>query len=309
MQDSVSLSVTEREADYIAALYSNISLPCPTPHIRFFASGPTLTISIYKKIDKEGNVRVVFQGIDAKAEASKFSKEQMAKPMVPLFPKKKATRTQFFPQIGSDEVGTGDFFGPVVVCAALVCQNDKEKLKELGVTDSKKMDDSLIMAIGPDLSLSYPHSLLILRNQKYNEVIQSGLNMNSVKAKMHNQCLLNLSKKYPKAKLYQDQFAPSDLYYRYLSNEKEVATNITFETKGESKYPSVALASVIARYAFLSEINKMSQALGRQIPLGAGPVVDRFAEELVRENGIDTLGSLAKLNFANYKRLYSQDLR
>ena len=166
MQDSVSLSVTEREADYIAALYSNISLPCPTPHIRFFASGPTLTISIYKKIDKEGNVRVVFQGIDAKAEASKFSKEQTAKPMVPLFPKKKATRTQFFPQIGSDEVGTGDFFGPVVVCAALVSQNDKEKLKELGVTDSKKMDDSLIMAIGPDLSLSYPHSLLIFRNQK-----------------------------------------------------------------------------------------------------------------------------------------------
>ena len=85
--------------------------------------------------------------------------------------------------------------------------------------------------------------------------------------------------------------------------------NITFETKGESKYPSVALASVIARYAFLSEINKMSEALGRPIPLGAGPVVDRFAEELVREKGIDTLGSLAKLNFANYKRLYSQDLR
>ena len=229
--------------------------------------------------------------------------------MVPLFPKKKATRTQFFPQIGSDEVGTGDFFGPVVVCAALVSQNDKEKLKELGVTDSKKMDDSLIMAIGPDLSLSYPHSLLILRNQKYNEVIQSGLNMNSVKAKMHNQCLLNLSKKHPEAKLYQDQFAPSDLYYRYLSNEKEVATNITFETKGESKYPSVALASVIARYAFLSEINKMSQALGRPLPVGAGPVVDRFAEELVREKGIDTLESLAKLNFANYKRLSSQDLR
>ena len=67
----------------------------------------------------------------------------------------------------------------------------------------------------------------------------------------------------------------------------------------------MALASVIARYAFLSEINKMSQTLGRQVPLGAGPLVDRFAEELVREKGIEALGSLAKLNFANYKRLPS----
>ncbi len=27
---------------------------------------------------------------------------------------------EYFPQAGSDEVGTGDYFGPVVVCACLV---------------------------------------------------------------------------------------------------------------------------------------------------------------------------------------------
>ena len=172
MQDSVSLLVTQREADYITALYSNLSLPCPTPHIRFFASGPALTVTIYKKIDKDGNVRVVFQGPDAKSEAAKFSKDHFVKPMVPLRPKRNGHAVQQYPQIGSDEVGTGDFFGPIVVCAALVTEETNPKLTELGVTDSKKMSDEIIMAIGPGLSLSYPHSLLILRNPKYNEVIQ-----------------------------------------------------------------------------------------------------------------------------------------
>lgn len=303
MQESVSISVTQREADYIAAFYSNLSLPCPTPHIRFFASGPSLTVTIYKKIDKDGKIRAVFQGKDAENQAAIFSNEQSRQPMIPLRPKRKKYFVQSFPQIGSDEVGTGDFFGPIVVCAAFVSEADVAKLNSLGVTDSKKMSDDVILSIGPELSLSFPHSLLVLRNAKYNDVISSGLNMNSVKAKMHNQCLLNLARRFPEAKLYQDQFAAPDLYFHYLSNEPEVVRNIHFETKGESKFPSVALASVIARYAFLSEMAKMSETLGREIPLGAGPIVDRFATRLSHEKGLEIFPSLAKLNFANYKRL------
>jgi ribonuclease HII len=35
--------------------------------------------------------------------------------------------------------------------------------------------------------------------------------------------------------------------------------NITFHTKGESLYPSVALASVIARYSFLRKMEELSE--------------------------------------------------
>ncbi|MGN1262027.1 MAG: DUF3378 domain-containing protein, partial [Candidatus Enteromonas sp.] len=174
MQESVSISVTQREADYIAAFYCNLSLPCPTPHIRFFASGPSLTVTIYKKVDKDGKIRVVFQGKDAESQASIFSNEQPRQPMIHLGPKREKHFVQSFPQIGSDEVGTGDFFGPIVVCAAFVSEADVDKLNSLGVTDSKKMSDDVILSIGPELSLSFPHSLLVLRNAKYNDVISSG---------------------------------------------------------------------------------------------------------------------------------------
>ena len=46
--------------------------------------------------------------------------------------------------IGSDEVGTGDYFGPITVCAAYVRQDQIHLLKELGVQDSKNLNDEKI---------------------------------------------------------------------------------------------------------------------------------------------------------------------
>ena len=40
-------------------------------------------------------------------------------------------------QIGSDEVGTGDFLGPVVVCAAFVDEETMKVINEYHIVDSK----------------------------------------------------------------------------------------------------------------------------------------------------------------------------
>ena len=51
--------------------------------------------------------------------------------------------------IGSDEVGTGDYFGPIVVTATYVEKDDIEFLEGLGVMDSKKISDDKIRDIAP----------------------------------------------------------------------------------------------------------------------------------------------------------------
>lgn len=43
--------------------------------------------------------------------------------------------------LGSDEVGTGDFFGPMTVVAVYVDAKQIPLLKELGVKDSKNLND------------------------------------------------------------------------------------------------------------------------------------------------------------------------
>ena len=45
--------------------------------------------------------------------------------------------------------------------------------------------------------------------------------------------------------------------------------NIIFETKAENKYLSVACSSIIARYYFLKEIEKLSEISGYNILKGA----------------------------------------
>lgn len=303
--NTVTLSLGENDVKYVMAYYSTFQLPSPNENVLFFAQGLTTTITVYKKINKDGKRNVVFQGVDAEKEASIFQLPTHQTTAKVPFSRTRKTPYRFVPQIGSDEVGTGDFFGPIVVCAAYVDEGGLRTLQELGVTDSKKMNDEYILQIGAKLSLSFDHSLLVLRNDKYNEVFASGLNMNAIKAKMHNRCLLNVSTRHPEARIYQDQFAEEGLYYHYLRSEETVVRNITFATKGETKFPSVALASVIARYAFLVHMDKMGKELGAPIPFGAGPAVDAYARKILREKGEDFLVKYVKKNFANFKKIVS----
>ena len=53
--------------------------------------------------------------------------------------------------IGSDEVGTGDYFGPIVVTACYVKKEDIPYLEELGIKDSKKMTDEKILEVVPKI--------------------------------------------------------------------------------------------------------------------------------------------------------------
>ena len=275
----------------------------PSPYIIFFAKGEDFSLSIYSKEEK-GLKKAVFQGPKAEEEASiwgtpalsTLKKEEAA-------PLKETKVFNAYPQIGSDEVGTGDFFGPICVCAGYVSKELLPRLEELGVTDSKMLDDSYIRKIGPILLKEFPYSQLALQQPHYNEVNEQGINMNAIKARMHNRCLLNLKKRYPESALYMDQFAQRNLYYSYLKDGEEVADKIFFATKGETKFPSVALGSVIARYSFLLKMEALDKKYGVHFPFGAGANVDEFLKEFLLTHDKKELVNCAKLNFINYKRL------
>lgn len=200
-------------------------------------------------------------------------------------------------------MGTGDFFGPLVVVASYVEKKDLPYLKELGVQDSKAMTDEKILEIAPLLVKRFPYSCLVVSPAKYNDV-HDQRNMNKIKAELHNKALLNLKRKYPDAKAYQDQFAPGSLYYNYLKElrEEDVLRGIVFKAKGETHFPSVALSSVLARYRFLLAIREMGEEYGVSFPLGAGARVDSFLAEFMETHNEKDLREVAKVSFKNYSR-------
>ena len=239
--------------------------------------------------------KTVFQGKDANVYAAAFMQGQDEIPNT-------ATTNQY-PQVGSDEVGTGDYFGPVCVCASYVTQDNVDFLIKLGVRDSKQMSDADMLKIGPLLMERIPHSLLIVPPQKYNRVHESN-NLNAIKAKLHNQAYINLAKKIelPSFKII-DQFTPETSYYRYLKNEPQIIRGIHFETKAEDKYLSVAVGSIISRYGFLKTWEEMEKKYNMTLPKGSGDKVDIVAQAFVERYGLERLGEIAKLHFKNTEKI------
>ncbi|MBF1083028.1 MAG: ribonuclease HIII [Solobacterium sp.] len=239
--------------------------------------------------------KTVFQGKDANVYAAAFMQGQDEIP--------NAATTNQYPQAGSDEVGTGDYFGPVCVCASYVTHDDVDFLIKLGVRDSKQMSDADMLKIGPLLMERIPHSLLIVPPQKYNRVHESN-NLNAIKAKLHNQAYINLAKKIelPSFKII-DQFTPETSYYRYLKNEPQIIRGIHFETKAEDKYLSVAVGSIISRYGFLKTWEEMEKKYNMTLPKGSGDKVDIVAQAFVERYGFERLGEIAKLHFKNTEKI------
>lgn len=239
--------------------------------------------------------KTVFQGKDANVYAAAFMQGQDEIP--------NAATTNQYPQAGSDEVGTGDYFGPVCVCASYVIHDDVDFLIKLGVRDSKQMSDADMLKIGPLLMERIPHSLLIVPPQKYNRVHESN-NLNAIKAKLHNQAYINLAKKIelPSFKII-DQFTPETSYYRYLKNEPQIIRGIHFETKAEDKYLSVAVGSIISRYGFLKTWEEMEKKYNMTLPKGSGDKVDIVAQAFVERYGLERLGEIAKLHFKNTEKI------
>lgn len=300
---SIPLLISERDASFLELQYQHASLPVPNENMSFYAKVDGCTISIYKKIYEDKKRKVLFQGVKAEEHAKRFGYKPEPVNVNVGFYHEPNIHFGIINQIGSDEVGTGDFFGPIVVCAAYVDEEGARLAEKLKLTDSKQMDDAYIRQIGAEVSLAFDHSLLVLRNEKFNEVHKAGTNMNAMKAKMHNQCLYNVLLRHDNAFLYQDEFAEPELYYHYLKDENVVVRGIHFAPRAESKWVSVAVASVIARYAFLCAMDKLSIEFGEPIPLGAGPKVDAFALRQLNQKGLPFLQKAVKMNFSNYKRL------
>lgn len=269
-----------------------IDLDSKIPYTQFVVNNDNFKIIAYN------SNKVMFQGRDAALEAAKWDKD-----IPEIEQTSNVLAVDLNESIGSDEVGTGDYFGPVVVCAAYLNNEIASKIDLSFVKDSKILTDKMILTMAPEIMKYVPYETAMLDNVKYNE-IQPSNNLNMIKAKMHNQVLNKLMQKInKKPQVIVDQFCAPNLYFKYLRDSENVYEDITFETKAESKYLAVALASIIARYTFLLEMDKLSLQVSTPLLKGAGARVDTQGKALVQEFGVEILDVIAKKHFKNTKKI------
>ena len=257
-----------------------------------------VTITFYRT-----NV-VLFQGQNESAEYNKWA----VKFNLPL---ENVSVEQHFDYshltaIGSDEVGTGDYFGPIVVCATYTNEETIEKLRHLGVKDSKLLTDKQMIPLALQIASIVPYSIILLDPSKINQLADKFDNLNFIKSYLHNKAINSILKKIGDVKLDAiliDEFTPKEKYLKYLENQNNVVTNITTVTKGEKEHIGIAAASILARSAFLRELKKLSTEYNIDLLKGAGKDVDRTAISFVKSFGFSELCKVAKIKYANTERI------
>ena len=305
---TISFKVSEKTKEEMIKHFENLRRDKTPAYAIFQADEEDTVVTLYE------SGKVVFQGISADVDAN-FWKET-EKILTGSYPEEKEKKKKEEPvdntdyyyinSIGSDEVGKGDYFGPIIVTASYVNKNDISFLENLGVKDSKKITDEKILKIAPDIIKKIPHETIILNNVEFNNMVKKGYNINKINSILHNRAILGLLKKdnFLYDMVVMDQFTPARNYFGYLKDTGEnIFRKITFTTKAEDKCLSVACSSIISRYTFMKEMDKISKELNKIMPLGAGVMVDEAGKDLVSKYGKEVLDKYAKINYKNTEKI------
>lgn len=301
----VVLKVDDETHKKMINFYKEFARNKQIPYVAMQAVNEDVVITIYEK-NKKGENKVMFQGTGADIEASVWAMEKTA--IETAKKEKQIDYSKYYncSSIGSDEVGTGDYFGPIVVTSCYVNKKDIPLLESLGIRDSKKMNDEKILKVAPAIAKAIKYKSIILSNKEYNEKYNNvDNNINKIKAIMHNKALWKMVHEEDLEYDYiiVDEFAREARYYDYIKDSTNIQKGITFMTKAEDKNLAVACASVISRYIFIKEFDKMCDELHIPLPKGAGPQVDEAGKEVVETYGKEKLEDVAKLNFRNTQRI------
>lgn len=204
--------------------------------------------------------------------------------------------------IGSDEVGKGEWYGPLVVVAGALSPNDVVKFRKTGVKDSKLLSKSEINKLAAEIIASgilYKKVILMpeVYNERYSEFKKEGKSLNDLLAWAHATAIKDLmaaiSTESKKIKIIIDKFdvEKTDLRLRRANVQTQSNVEVIQSSKGDTELP-VSAASILAKHFFEERVDQLNEKFG----------VD------LRNNSPENIGKeklpfVSKTHFKNISRL------
>jgi ribonuclease HIII len=198
-------------------------------------------------------------------------------------------------RIGIDESGKGDYFGPLVIAAVYVTRETEHELILMEARDSKRISDGRILELAPDIRQLYPHSIVAIGPQRYNELYEKIRNLNRLLAWGHARALENLLERVDCGVAISDQFGDERFVLNALM-EKGKRIRLVQRTGAEADR-AVAAASILARAEFLLRLKRLSEEVGTTLPKGASPTVELAGRMVIKKHGLERLRTVAKMHF------------
>ncbi len=203
--------------------------------------------------------------------------------------------------IGSDECGKGDFFGPLVIAAVYVDKMTKDKLKQIGVRDSKDLSETQIADISSKIKKNIGDNFEIVKINpaKYNQLYEKFNNLNKLLNWAHSKAVDSILQKTNCKTVITDKFSNAEL----TTASKIDRSNVDFiqEHRAE-KYVGVAAASILARHEFNSWFINQKK-MGYNFPKGASDAVTNAAYQLSKSIPANEMSDYVKIHFKTFKKI------
>ncbi len=203
--------------------------------------------------------------------------------------------------IGTDESGKGDFFGPLVVAGVQVNNSNKQKFIDLGIKDSKKLDDKKILLLANQIKANSVHSVVVMTPVKYNELYNKFNNLNKLLAWGHARAIENILEKSPCNYALADKFGDESLIKNALM-QKGRSITLNQMVRAEADI-AVAAASVLARAEFVKRMQDLENKYELPLSKGASSKVVEQAKTFVKTYSYERLNEVAKMHFKTVNEL------
>ena len=256
------------------------------PYTVFSAKKKGVSCTLYK------SGKLMVQGKDKQDFIAFYLEPEILKDFSFSYPQ---TLVDGTPRIGIDEAGKGDYFGPLCIAGVYASEEGLQKLIDLKVKDSKRMNDRVIKVMAAEIRRYLPHSIVKLFPQKYNELYDKFKNLNHLLAWAHATAIEELVQNTGCRKVIIDQFASEHVVENALKR-KQLEVDLTQRHYGEED-PVVAAASILARAAFVDGIESLSKMVELTLPKGASSLVIDAGKQVLAKQGEEMLKKVGKLHF------------
>ena len=174
------------------------------------------------------------------------------------------------------------------------------KLKEIGIKDSKKIQDSKIRLLAKRIKEICDNEVIAISPTRYNQLWETMLGLNEILAWSHAQSLEKVLQRNTNCDMaISDQFSGKEILLNKLkSNGKKI--ELIQRTKAEENV-AVAAASILARDRFLEAMEIMERTFNQSFHRGANDKTIADGVLFTKKGG--NLREVAKIHFSTTEKI------
>ena len=199
---------------------------------------------------------------------------------------------------GIDEAGRGPIIGPMVIAGSAANEKVIEKLKELGVKDSKLLSKKRREELFKEIKEITNYEIIVLSANKIDEYNFSGTNLNQMEAKYISKIKEKLN---PELSIIDSPEPNPKKFEKMIQDKLSKKYNLLAEHKADSNHTIAAAASILAKVTRDNEIEEIKSKVGENI--GSGYPSDPNTKKFLEKNFRGPINKHLRKCWKTYKNL------